>query len=89
MDELNVQVSLYNRHRNGRYSSYKGTVGKVARNVLHQHFNETVPFKVLHMAVLIIAFGFFKTLFVLIFMAIGITAGYYIQKTGILTNVFK
>lgn len=48
MDELNVQVSLYNRHRNGRYSSYKGTVGKVARNVLHQHFNETVPFKVLH-----------------------------------------
>lgn len=48
MDELNVQVSLYNRHRNGRYSSYKGTVGKVARNVLHQYFNETVPFKVLH-----------------------------------------
>ena len=48
MDELNVQVSLYNRQRNGRYSSYKGTVGKVARNVLHQHFNETVPFKVLH-----------------------------------------
>ncbi|EGF35640.1 transposase, partial [Lactobacillus helveticus MTCC 5463] len=43
MDELNVQVSFYNRHRNGRYSSYKGTVGKVARNVLHQHFNETVP----------------------------------------------
>ncbi len=32
---------------------------------------------------------FFKTLFVLVFMAIGITAGYYIQKTGILTNVFK
>ncbi len=48
MDELNVQRSLYNRHRNGRYPSYKGTVGKVARNVLHQHFNETVPFKVLH-----------------------------------------
>lgn len=48
MDELNVQVSLYNRHRNGRYSSYKGTVGKVACNVLHEHFNETVPFKVLH-----------------------------------------
>ena len=41
------------------------------------------------LAVLIIAFGFFKTLFVLIFMAIGITAGYYIKKTGILTNVFK
>jgi len=54
MDELNVQVSLYNRHRNGRYSSYKGTVGKVARNVLHQHFNETVPFKVLHTAPILV-----------------------------------
>ncbi|MBC8743969.1 DUF2273 domain-containing protein [Lactobacillus sp. Marseille-P7033] len=41
------------------------------------------------LAVLIITFGFFKTLFVLIFMAIGITAGYYIQKNGILTNVLK
>lgn len=41
------------------------------------------------LAVLIITFGFFKTLFVLIFMAIGISAGYCIQKTGILTNVFK
>ena len=41
------------------------------------------------LAVLIITFGFLKTLFVLIFMVIGITAGYYIQKTGILTNVFK
>ena len=41
------------------------------------------------LAVLFITFGFFKMLFVLIFMAIGITAGYYIQKTGILKNVFK
>lgn len=41
------------------------------------------------LAVFIITFGFFKTLFVLIFMAIGITAGHYIQKTGILTDVFK
>lgn len=41
------------------------------------------------LAVLIITFGFFKTLFVLIFMAIGISADYCIQKTGILTNVFK
>ncbi|CAH1707102.1 membrane protein [Lactobacillus delbrueckii subsp. delbrueckii DSM 20074 = JCM 1012] len=41
------------------------------------------------LAVLIITFGFFKTLFVLIFVAIGIAAGYYIQKTGILTDVFK
>ena len=48
MDELNVQVSLYNRHKNGKYSSYKGTVGKVAPNVLHQQFNETMPFNILH-----------------------------------------
>ena len=48
MNELGVQVSLYNRHRNGKYSSYKGTVGKIAPNVLHQQFNETVPLKVLH-----------------------------------------
>jgi len=48
MDELGVQVSLYNRHKNGKYSSYKGTVGKVASNVLHQSFNETIPFNVLH-----------------------------------------
>ena len=41
------------------------------------------------LAVLFITFGFLKMLFVLIFMAIGITTGYYIQKTGILTNVFK
>ncbi|MDY0992133.1 IS3 family transposase [Lactobacillus helveticus] len=44
MDELNVQISFYNRHRNGRYSSYKGTVGKVACNVLHQHFNDSVTY---------------------------------------------
>ncbi|WP_455550420.1 IS3 family transposase [Companilactobacillus alimentarius] len=48
MNELNVQVNLYNRHKNGKYSSYKGTVGKVAHNILHQQFNETEPFKVLH-----------------------------------------
>ena len=36
MNELNVQVSLYNRHRNGKYSSYHGTVGKIADNKLSQ-----------------------------------------------------
>ena len=40
------------------------------------------------LADLIITFGIFKTLNVLIFMAIGISAGYYIQITGILRNVF-
>ena len=39
MRKLDVQVSLYNRHRNGKYSSYHGTVGKVADNKLKQGFN--------------------------------------------------
>ncbi|MFH5812117.1 IS3 family transposase [Companilactobacillus sp. FL22-1] len=36
------------RTKNGKYSSYKGTVGKVVPNVLKQKFDETVPFKILH-----------------------------------------
>lgn len=48
MDELGVQVSLYNRHKNGKYSSYKGTVGKVAENLLEQDFNQVKPYTVLH-----------------------------------------
>ncbi|EGF35206.1 hypothetical protein AAULH_12631 [Lactobacillus helveticus MTCC 5463] len=40
------------------------------------------------LAVLFITFGFSRC-FCFDFMAIGITAGYYIQKTGILKNVFK
>ncbi|WP_338146803.1 hypothetical protein [Ligilactobacillus aviarius] len=35
MGELNIQVSLYNRHRNDKYSSYHGTVGKIADNKLN------------------------------------------------------
>ena len=48
MRELNVQVSLYNRHRNGKYSSYHGTVGKIADNRLKQNFNEKCPYHVIH-----------------------------------------
>lgn len=48
MSDLNVQVSLYNRHRNGKYSSFKGHVGKVADNILHQDFKENKPLIVLH-----------------------------------------
>lgn len=48
MRELNVQVSLYNRHRNGKYSSYQGTVGKIADNKLKQEFNEKRPYRVIH-----------------------------------------
>lgn len=48
MSELNIQVSLYNRHRNGKYSSYHGTVGKIAANKLKQEFNEHQPYQVIH-----------------------------------------
>ncbi len=48
MRELNVQVSLYNRHRNGKYSSYHGTVGQIADNKLKQEFNEKQPYHVIH-----------------------------------------
>ena len=48
MRELNVQVSLYNRHRNGKYSSYHGTVGNIADNKLKQEFNEVRPYQVIH-----------------------------------------
>ncbi|KRK12730.1 hypothetical protein [Loigolactobacillus coryniformis] len=48
MSELNVQVRLYNRHKNGKYSSYKGTVGKIAANILNQDFSKTKPYEALH-----------------------------------------
>ena len=48
MAELGVQVTLFNRHRNGKYSSYKGKVGKIADNLLKQQFNAKVPYQVLH-----------------------------------------
>ncbi|WP_057828334.1 DUF2273 domain-containing protein [Liquorilactobacillus cacaonum] len=41
------------------------------------------------LAVLVITIGFFKTLVILIFIVLGITVGYYIQKSGILSNLFK
>ncbi|KRK46846.1 DUF2273 domain-containing protein [Secundilactobacillus kimchicus] len=41
------------------------------------------------LAALIITIGFFKTLVILIFVALGIAAGLYIKKTGILSNLFK
>ena len=48
MGELNVQVSLYNRHCNGKYASYHGTVGKIAANKLNQEFNAHQPYQVIH-----------------------------------------
>lgn len=48
MAELGIQVNLFNRHRNGKYSSYKGKVGTVADNLLKQQFSAKVPYQVLH-----------------------------------------
>lgn len=48
MRQLGVQVSMYNQHRNGKYSSYRGTVGKIAQNVLQQSFTATKPYQVIH-----------------------------------------
>ncbi|MCC7667695.1 DUF2273 domain-containing protein [Liquorilactobacillus satsumensis] len=41
------------------------------------------------LAVLIITIGFLKTLVILIFVALGIAVGYYIEKTGVLSKLFK
>lgn len=48
MAELGIQVTLFNRHRNGKYSSYKGQVGTIADNLLKQKFSQTIPYQVLH-----------------------------------------
>ena len=48
MNELGVQPAMYNRRKNNRYSSYNGTVGKIADNLLDQTFDATTPFTVLH-----------------------------------------
>lgn len=48
MNQLKIQVEIYNQNRNGKYSSYRGTVGKTADNLLKQKFDETKPYKVIH-----------------------------------------
>ena len=48
MAALGVQVRLFNRHHNGKYSLYKGRVGKVADNLLKQNFDQALPYQVLH-----------------------------------------
>lgn len=42
MQKLGMQVSSFTR-RSRKYSSYKGTVGKVAPNRLHRHFKTNIP----------------------------------------------
>lgn len=47
MGQLDLNVTLYSRHTSG-YHSYKGKVGTVNDNLLHQQFNAQKPFAVLH-----------------------------------------
>ncbi len=48
MRDLDIQVTIYNRHQNRKYSSYRGTVGHLAPNRLHQNFCATKPYQVCH-----------------------------------------
>lgn len=47
MRSIGLKTELYHK-RTAKYSSYKGTVGKVADNILQQHFDEERPYHVLH-----------------------------------------
>jgi Transposase and inactivated derivatives len=47
MTELNLKVVIFSKHTSG-YCSYKGSIGKVAPNIIKQKFNEVEPLKVLH-----------------------------------------
>jgi putative transposase len=47
MRSIGLKTELYHK-RTAKYSSYKGTVEKVADNLLQRHFNEERPYHVLH-----------------------------------------
>lgn len=47
MKQIGTQVTIYSKHVSG-YHSYKGKVGTVNSNLLHQKFDAKVPFSVLH-----------------------------------------
>ena len=47
MRSLGIKTTIYHKNT-GKYSSYKGNVGKKAPNILNQTFDETIPYKVLH-----------------------------------------
>ncbi|KRL65098.1 transposase IS150 IS3 family protein [Companilactobacillus versmoldensis DSM 14857 = KCTC 3814] len=47
MGKLGIKVDIYSKHTSS-YHSYKGTVGRIAPNIIIQDFSETKPFTVLH-----------------------------------------
>lgn len=42
MQKLQLQVKAFTK-KSRKYNSYKGTVGKVAKNLIHRRFNTSVP----------------------------------------------
>lgn len=47
MNQLSIHPTMYNKHTS-KYSSYKGSIGKIAPNILGQNFNAKIPYTVLH-----------------------------------------
>lgn len=47
MRRIGIKTPFYSRGSR-KYSSYKGRIGRIAPNILGQHFNETRPYHVLH-----------------------------------------
>lgn len=48
MRRLGLKTDVYSKNKSKGYSSYHGTIGKLADNVLKQQFNEKTPLKVFH-----------------------------------------
>lgn len=48
MTQLGLKVTIYSKHSQTSYHSYRGKVGRTAPNLLAQTFNETEPYRVLH-----------------------------------------
>ena len=44
IQKLQLQVNAFTK-KSRKYNSYKGTVGKVARNLIHRRFNTSVPYQ--------------------------------------------
>jgi putative transposase len=47
MRSIGIKTPFYSKHTQ-KYNSYKGRIGRIAPNILHQQFNETRPYHVLH-----------------------------------------
>ncbi|UQS85709.1 IS3 family transposase [Apilactobacillus apisilvae] len=48
MKNMRLQPTMYNNRRKKKYSSYRGNIGKIHPNILHQNFKATMPYQILH-----------------------------------------